>query len=163
MMMVDDIYSAGQERGRHAERYILIVVRNVIGVVNRITCLLRRRRYKMDDISVSFDDQGRTHIIIAMDGEKHDIQQVMHQIEKLHDVLTVEDITRQHGHFFQAFYVDGTSEEDLKSINSHLLRIASMGKSPVGVFMVPLHESAEFEAKLRTNNRSFRRRLIATV
>ncbi|MDD5055481.1 MAG: ACT domain-containing protein [Candidatus Peribacteraceae bacterium] len=161
--MVDDVYAQAQARGKHTERYLLIVVRNVIGVVNRITCLLRRRRYKMEDISVSFDDRNRTHIVIAMDGEKHDIEQVMHQIEKLHDVLTVSDITRQHGHFFQAFYVDGKSDEDLRSINSHLLRIASMGKAPVGVFMVPISESAEFEAKLRSAGRSFRRRLIATV
>jgi len=96
-MQFTDIYTTDEQAEKqHSMRYISITVTNATGILNRILSLMRRKRYNMEEVVVTFDRKNnKAEIVLAMDARAHDINHVIQQIRKLHDVHSVKDITEE--------------------------------------------------------------------
>jgi len=94
-MVYTDIYTTDEKAQKeHSMRYISVTVNNVTGILNRIVSLMRRKRFNIEELKVTFDRKNNTaEIILAMDARAHDINHVIQQIRKLHDVHAVKDTT----------------------------------------------------------------------
>lgn len=96
-MAFTDIYTTDEHAQKeHSMRYLSVTVSNVTGILNRIMSLMRRKRFNIEELKVTFDRKKNTaEIILAMDAQTHDINHVIQQIRKLHDVHAVEDVTER--------------------------------------------------------------------
>lgn len=94
-MSFTDIYTTDEHAQKeHSMRYLSVTVSNVTGILNRIMSLMRRKRFNIEELTATFDRKNnKTEIILAMDAQTHDINHVIQQIRKLHDVHGVADIT----------------------------------------------------------------------
>ncbi|MSQ31584.1 MAG: acetolactate synthase small subunit [Dehalococcoidia bacterium] len=65
------------------------------GVLNRVASLFRRRGFNIDSLAVgTTDEPGISRMTIVVDGPAGIAQQVERQLDKLIDVVTVEDLTQ---------------------------------------------------------------------
>jgi len=166
-----DIYSQSSNHKSHSLRYIHIIAKNVVGILNRIASLMRRKRYNMEEVSVSFDDQNLAHMIIAVDGNLIDIELVIHQINKLHDVFEVYDATHLQDKLFNGVYVQVSNRNDFKKFPIQPLNITEeknitgvmVEKVITGVFMIKLEEAAEFYNFLNKRKYKYIRRVLSLI
>ncbi len=63
-----DIYADERMNLEHSLRFIYIKCKNVVGILNRVASLMRRKRYNMEEVSVFFDQENTAHMLIAIDG-----------------------------------------------------------------------------------------------
>ena len=159
---MSDIYSNQPQNTNHSLRYIHITARNVIGILNRISSLMRRKRYNMEEVSVSFDDENKAHIIIAVDGNMLDIELVMNQINKLHDVFDVYDASHLHLKLFNGIYVELTNKKEFEEFPIKPLKIIKDVKI-TGIFMVPIAEVTSFYNFLNKKKYKYIRRIISLI
>lgn len=69
------------------------LVNNQPGVVSRVSGLFRRRGYNIDSfIGSSTEDERFSRLTIVVQGDDIVIAQVISQLEKLEDIITIEDI-----------------------------------------------------------------------
>ena len=162
-MPVEDIYTPENLEKEHSMRFIHIIARNVIGILNRIASLMRRKRYNMEEVSVAFDDQGFAHITIAVDGRIIDVSQAMEQILKLHDVMEVSDATDQRDKLYDALYVRGRSKNDFTDFPIKPVRMICEDDVCSGVFIISLDESLTFMKFLRERKFSYVRRVLSLI
>lgn len=158
-----DIYSVETGDLDHSLRYIHITVRHVVGILNRIASLMRRKRYNMEEVSVSFDDQEKAHIIVAVDGRLLDVQHVIEQLRKLHDVYEVSDVTHELDRLFMAFYVDVEKATEFEKFPLEPGRIVELDGEVKGVFIVPMADTAKFIRFLSEGEYPYRRRIMTLI
>lgn len=88
------IYSYKDRSRRKKEHTLIAIVQDRPGVLNRVTSLLRRRRFNIKSLVASkTEHKGIYHLIILVDGEKTNVEQVRRQLQKLIPVIKVVDIT----------------------------------------------------------------------
>jgi len=69
------------------------LVKNQPGVTSRVSGLFRRRGYNIDSfIGSSTEDERFSRLTIVVRGDDIVIAQVISQLEKLEDIITIEDI-----------------------------------------------------------------------
>lgn len=69
------------------------LVKNEPGVTNRVSGLFRRRGYNIDSfIGSSTEDERFSRLTVVVHGDDIVIAQVISQLEKLEDVISIEDI-----------------------------------------------------------------------
>ena len=69
------------------------LVKNQPGVVSRVSGLFRRRGYNIDSfVGSSTEDERFSRLTIVVQGDDIVIAQVISQLEKLEDIITIEDI-----------------------------------------------------------------------
>lgn len=69
------------------------LVKNQPGVTSRVSGLFRRRGYNIDSfIGSSTEDERFSKLTIVVRGDDIVIAQVISQLEKLEDIITIEDI-----------------------------------------------------------------------
>jgi acetolactate synthase I/III small subunit len=75
-------------------RHVLTaMVNNQPGVLSRVTGLFRRRGYNIDSlIASSTEDERFSRLTIVVKGDDIVIAQVISQLEKLEDIIVIEDI-----------------------------------------------------------------------
>lgn len=162
--MATDIYSSEKQETEHSMRYISIRVNNVTGVLNRIMSLMRRKRYNMEEVSVTFDrKQKQADIILALDARMNDVNHVIQQIRKLYDVHTVTDITGEENKVLHVFDVKMKDESALKSFPRQPEKTIQRREGFYGIFMVPLREVAEFQRFLKQKKLSCGERVMGLV
>lgn len=144
-------------------RYIHIITKNVVWILNRIASLMRRKRYNMEEVSLSFDNENKAHFIIAVDWALLDVQQVVNQIDKLYDVYQVYDATHLHNEFFNAFYVMVSSEDEFKDFPFKTISIVKKWNKAKWVFMLSLEDSKKFSKFLDGKDYSYIRRLVSLI
>ncbi|MGI5927732.1 MAG: acetolactate synthase small subunit [Thermacetogeniaceae bacterium] len=76
-------------------RHILaVLVENQPGVLTRVAGLFSRRGYNIESLAVGHThDQEISRMTIVVDGDDQVIEQVVKQLEKLVDVISVRDIS----------------------------------------------------------------------
>ena len=76
------------------KKFVLsMLVRNESGVLTRVSGLFARRGYNIDSLSVGeTEDSSISRITIAATGDVCMRGQIFKQLEKLHDVITIEDM-----------------------------------------------------------------------
>lgn len=74
------------------EKFILsVLVNNEAGVLTRVSGLFARRSFNIDSLSVAeTHDPTVSRITISATGDDYMKQQIVHQLEKLQDVLVVQ-------------------------------------------------------------------------
>ena len=80
-----------------ARLILSMLVNNESGVLTRISGLFARRGFNIDSLSVGETQDSRvSRITIQAAGDEYVREQLVHQLEKLHDVLVVEamDVSR---------------------------------------------------------------------
>lgn len=64
------------------------------GTLNRVSGLLRARSFNIESLTVgSTEEPGRSRMTIALRGDDGHLRQVLAQLERMIDVLEVEDLT----------------------------------------------------------------------
>ncbi len=70
-----------------------MLVVNQSGVLTRISGMFARRGFNIDSLEVGVtEDPTRSRMTITMTGEDYDRDQIVKQLEKLHDVLVVREM-----------------------------------------------------------------------
>ena len=71
---------------------IAILVRNQFGVLNRVTSMFRRRQFNIDALTVSETESAEfSRITVLFDGEEVTKQQMVDQLYKLPDVVSIRE------------------------------------------------------------------------
>ena len=161
--MPNPVYADEIKNAKHSLRYIHIVANNVVWILNRIASLMRRKRYNMEEVSLSFDNENKAHFIIAVDWELLDVQQIIHQIHKLHDVKDVYDATHLKDQFMEAFYVTAKSQNEFADFPHDTISIIKWAKDCKWVFLIPLTSAQDFVKYLNDDNYYFIKRLVSLI
>ena len=76
-------------------RYTIgLLVNNRYGVLSRISCMFARRGFNIDTLTVgATEDPELSRMTITLMGTEHDRDQFIKQLAKLHDVLSVSDMS----------------------------------------------------------------------
>lgn len=76
-------------------RYTLaVLVRNQFGVLNRLTSMLRRRQFNISSLAVSETESSEySRATFSFDGEEEGKHQLINQLYKLPDVLSIKELT----------------------------------------------------------------------
>ena len=76
------------------DRTLIATVADRPGVLNRVASLFRRRAFNIESLTVGHTERdGISRMTIVVDGRLTDSEKVAQNLEKLVDVLEVEDIT----------------------------------------------------------------------
>ena len=77
------------------ERFtVAILVNNQFGVLNRITSMFRRRQFNISGITASeTESPDYSRITFSFDGDDENKQQLINQLYKLPDVLSIKELT----------------------------------------------------------------------
>lgn len=161
--MQNSVYSNDKNDIVHSLRYIHIITKNIVWILNRIASLMRRKRYNMEEVSLSFDNKDKAHFIIALDWELFDIQQIINQIDKLYDVYDVYDATHLKDEFFNAFYVTVLSEKEFDNFPYKNISLIKKWNKIKWVFMLSLDDSIVFNKFLNEKWYYFIRRLVSLI
>ena len=162
--MATDIYSSEKQESAHSMRYISIRVNNVTGILNRIMSLMRRKRYNMEEVSVTFDrKQKQADVVLALDARTSDVNHVIQQIRKLHDVYAVTDITEEKNKVLHVFDVKLQNEDILKKFPRKPEKTVERKTGLFAIFMVPLRELPTFSAFLKKGKHEYGERVIGLI
>jgi len=75
---------------------IAVLVNNQFGVLNRVTSMFRRRQFNISALSVSETESIEySRITVTFDGEELSKQQLVNQLYKLPDVVSIKDFSNQ--------------------------------------------------------------------
>lgn len=104
--------------------HIQVKVRNEVWVLNRITNLLRRRKYNIEQLDLIFDNNNFTYITFALYWIEQYIENVIKQIFNLYEVIDVKIV--DNSSIYYSFYVNFELDEtifidwhdSLKTINT---------------------------------------------
>ena len=73
---------------------IAVLVRNQFGVLNRVTSMFRRRQFNISALTVSETESNElSRITVVFDGEEVKKQQLVNQLYKLPDVVSIEEFS----------------------------------------------------------------------
>ena len=78
------------------QRYtVAVLVKNRFGVLNRVTSMFRRRQFNIDNLTVSETESPElSRITVQFDGEETNKQQLIYQLYKLPDVVSISELNR---------------------------------------------------------------------
>lgn len=144
-------------------KYIQISAKNVIGIVNRISNLMRKRRYNMEEVSVSFNKDGFANILVAIDTDNLDLEQVISQLNKLQDVYCVNEISFDKREIYNVFYVYAKDKTTLAELDEVPVKIVFKKNFWVGFYILDLEESADFEKHLQAKDLNYMRKVMDLV
>lgn len=161
--MNTDIYTNEVLDQTHSIRYIHIKSTNTVGILNRISSLMRRKRFNMDEVSVSFDTDNGAHIVIAIDTRQVDLEHVLKQLQKLHDVTCVDDVTDKFDKLFNSISVTVNSEAEFDSFPLQPHRIIKRNGKIKGVFVATLAETTDLMHIIFEKKYEFRRQIIGLI
>jgi acetolactate synthase I/III small subunit len=85
---------AGEPDAVHRRHVVSALVVDRPGTLNRVSGLLRARSFNIESLTVGTTDQpGRSRMTIAIRGDDGHLRQVLAQLERMIDVLEVNDLT----------------------------------------------------------------------
>lgn len=77
---------------------ITALVQNEAGTLNRLVSLFRRRGFSLASLNAGDCEQpGYSRLSLVVEGNESDLNQCLRQLEKLIDVVEVEDLRPEHG------------------------------------------------------------------
>jgi acetolactate synthase-1/3 small subunit len=81
----------------YSQKHILVaLVEDKPGVLNRVASLFRRRNFNIDSIAVGHAEQKKlSRMTIIVEGDTAKVEQVRKQLDKLVEVLKINDITEE--------------------------------------------------------------------
>lgn len=94
---------------------VAILVNNQFGVLNRVTSMFRRRQFNISTLTVS-ETENREHsrITVTFSGKESLKQQLVNQLYKLPDVISVEEFNRDNSVSFELLLIKMKNEQQYK-------------------------------------------------
>ena len=97
-----------------------VLVENKPGVLARVAGLFARRGFNINSLSVGpTQDPNVSHMTIAVSVESHPLEQIVGQLDKLVNVLNIDDLE-----------YDEAIEREMDGINSRLQRLTGLRPVP---------------------------------
>ena len=155
-----DIYGHGSCSIDQSLRYIHIVCRNVVGILNRISSLMRRKRFNMEDISLFFASDDYAHFCIMVNGDKEDVEQMISQIHKLHDVIQVKDVSDKKDDLYNDFYVMVHDEAEFANFPIQPLKVVREEDGFKGLFIISIKDIPTLKEFLDKEGYHYAHRLV---
>ncbi len=85
---------AGEPDAEHRRHVVSALVIDRPGTLNRVSGLLRARSYNIESLTVgTTHEPGKSRMTIAIRGDEGHLRQVLAQLERVIDVLEVDDLT----------------------------------------------------------------------
>ena len=161
MNLKTDIYVDNEKKGLDSSlRFVMIEVKNIPGILNRVVSLMRRKRYNLEEVSVSFDQQDHAYMIFAIDGAIHDVNQIVEQIRKLYDVYNAYDITHKYDTLYHLTDVEINNEADLKLCPIKADKIITKEDKTYALFITNLQDSTKLLKFLNEEKFKYVRRVF---
>lgn len=90
---------------------IAVLVRNQFGVLNRVTSMFRRRQFNINALSVSETETNEvSRITVTFDGEETSKDQLVNQLYKLPDVLSMKEFSTDNSVNFELLLIKMKNE-----------------------------------------------------
>jgi acetolactate synthase-1/3 small subunit len=84
-----------EENDPMAKHILSVLVENKFGVLARISTLIAGRGFNIDSLAVGeTEDPTASRMTIVFEGDERTIEQVKKQLNRLVDVITIQDLTR---------------------------------------------------------------------
>ena len=128
--------------------YFAVTANNTIWVLNRITSLLRKRNYNIEELNLTFDNNGMANFLLSIDTSNVEAKQITNQILKLYDVKDVEiidDLRR----IKKVFYVYLKDKKDFEQFNKKPDKIVEIPDNFVGIYILDFEEWIDFSKELK--------------
>ncbi|PID86553.1 hypothetical protein CSB08_00020 [Candidatus Gracilibacteria bacterium] len=128
-------------------KYINIIAQNDVGVLNRIANLIRKRNYNIDDMNLTFDNEGKAHFLVGFHSEKVEIDQIMNQLSKLYDVIDIEkieDLVR----IKKNYYVYSKDKNDFDNFSEKPIKVVEITNTFVAIFLLDFYTDLKFKKEL---------------
>ena len=94
---------------------IAVLVNNQFGVLNRVTSTFRRRQFNIIALSVSETESIEySRITVIFEGEEVKKQQLVNQLHKLPDVVSIKDFTDQTALTFDLLLIKMKNEPETR-------------------------------------------------
>ena len=96
------------------KRYIVaVLVNNRFGVLNRVTSMFRRRQFNISALTVSeTESKESSRITVTFEGEENNKQQLINQLYKLPDVISIEEFDRDNSVSFELLLIKMKNEPE---------------------------------------------------
>ena len=97
------------------QKYIVsVLVRNQAGVLARVSSLFGRRAFNIDSLTVSATtDPKLSRMSIIVSGDEQVLEQIMKQVSKLYEVLSVEQLWEDESYCKELVFVKLRTEDAL--------------------------------------------------
>lgn len=163
-MAITDIYTDDEhDKSQHTLRYLSVKVHNVTGIMNRVISLIRRKRYNLEQVSVTFDNRGTAYLSLAINAVDHDINHVMEQIRKLYDVMDVNDITDHIEQVYHVVDVKIEKEDDMKDCPVEVEKFLKRKDQKYALFMVTIMDLSKLLIYLERKGLEYGERIIGLI
>ena len=98
-----------------AKHIVAILVNNQFGVLNRVTSMFRRRQFNISTLTVS-ETENKLHsrITVTFGGEERLKQQLINQLYKLPDVISVEEFDPENAVSYELLLIKMKNEQRSK-------------------------------------------------
>ncbi len=100
------------------KRYIVaVLVNNQFGVLNRVTSMFRRRQFNISTLTVSeTESKESSRITVTFEGEENNKQQLINQLYKLPDVISIEEFDRDNSVSFELLLIKMQNEPESRQV-----------------------------------------------
>ena len=100
------------------KRYIVaVLVNNRFGVLNRVTSMFRRRQFNISTLTVSeTESKESSRITVTFEGEENNKQQLINQLYKLPDVISIEEFDRDNSVSFELLLIKMQNEPESRQV-----------------------------------------------
>ena len=100
------------------KRYIVaVLVNNQFGVLNRVTSMFRRRQFNISTLTVSeTESKESSRITVTFEGEENNKQQLINQLYKLPDVISIEEFDRDNSVSYELLLIKMKNEPENRQV-----------------------------------------------
>lgn len=96
---------------------VAVLVNNRFGVLNRVTSMFRRRQFNISTLTVSETESKETsRITVTFEGEENNKQQLINQLYKLPDVISIEEFDRDNSVSFELLLIKMKNEPESRQV-----------------------------------------------
>lgn len=100
------------------KRFIVaVLVNNQFGVLNRVTSMFRRRQFNISTLTVSeTESKEYSRITVTFEGEENNKQQLINQLYKLPDVISIEELDRENSVSYELLLIKMKNEPESRQV-----------------------------------------------
>lgn len=92
---------------------VAVLVNNQFGVLNRVTSMFRRRQFNISTLTVSETESNEySRITVTFEGEETNKQQLVNQLYKLPDVISIEEFDLNNSVSFELLLIKMKNEPE---------------------------------------------------
>lgn len=107
------------------QKYVLsVLVKNSSGVLSRVSGLFSRRGYNIDSLTVGrTEDQKVSRMTITLNGDDDVLEQVVKQLNKLEDVITVINLKEDTSVFRELVLIKVNADAEKRASINEIVKI----------------------------------------